>query len=154
MSQRLSPLIEGGNVSDTGAGLRVAERAGDLQGNALLVAAATLGIIGLAVAAQAMGRHLSIRRDDEQILFGLGFARRDRMAAAASVLTPAVVVGALASIPVAVALSPLLPLGLSRRADPDLGLHLDVVVVGLGALATLAIGLLVVAFVGATVAAT
>ena len=147
VSQRLSPLIEGGDIGDIAASLRVAERAGDLQRNALLVAAATIGMIGLVVAAQAMGRHISVRRNDEQVLLGLGLDRSQRMAAVAAVLAPAVVMGAVASVPVAVVLSPLLPLGLSRRADPDVGLHLDLHVVGVGALATVVAGSLVVAFV-------
>ena len=147
VSQRLSPLIQGGDIGNTGASMRVAERAGDLQGNALLVAAVAIGMIGLVVAAQAMGRHISVRRDDEQILLGLGFDRLRRMAAVAAVLAPAVVVGAVLAVPVAVGLSPLLPLGLSRRADPDLGLHLDLLVVGIGALATVVIGVTMVVFV-------
>ncbi len=147
VKQRLSPLVEGGDIGDTAANLRVAQRAGELQRNALLVAAATIGMIGLVVAAQAMGRHMSVRRDDEHVLLGLGFDRSQRMAAVAAALAPAVVMGAFASIPVAVAFSPLLPLGLSRRADPDVGLHVDLLVVGVGALAALAVGALVVAFV-------
>jgi hypothetical protein len=147
VSQRLSPLIEGGDIGDTAASLKVAQRAGDLQRNALLVAATTIGMIGLMVAAQAMGRHVSVRREDEQVLLGLGLDRSQRMTAVAAALAPALLTGAVASVPVAVALSPLLPLGLSRRADPDVGLHLDLLVVGVGALATLTIGALVVAFV-------
>ena len=147
VSQRLSPLIESGDIGNIGASLRVAERAGDLQGNALLVAAVAIGMIGLVVASQAMGRHISVRHDDEQILLGLGFDRVQRMAAVAAVLAPALVVGAVLAVPVAVGLSPLLPLGLSRRADPDLGLHLDLVVVGVGALATLMIGAMMIVFV-------
>jgi ABC-type lipoprotein release transport system permease subunit len=148
VSQRLSPLVGNGNIRAlTTAGLVVGERAGDFQRSALLIAAVTIGMIGLVVTAQAMGRHMSVRRDDEQILLGLGLDRSQRMAAVGCVLAPAVVVGAAGAVPVTVALSPLLPLGLSRRADPDIGLHLDPVVVGVGVLATLAVGALMVAFV-------
>ncbi len=147
VSQRLTPLITGGDIGNSSSSLRVAERAGDLQSNALLVAAATIGMIGLVVAAQAMGRHISVRRDDEQVLLGLGLDRKQRMAAVAAVLAPAVVMGAGAALPVAVVLSPLLPLGLSRRADPDVGLHLDLLVVGVGVLTTMVVGAMVVAFV-------
>jgi ABC-type lipoprotein release transport system permease subunit len=148
VSQRLSPLVGNGNIRAlTTASLVVSERAGELQRSALLIAAATIGMIGLVVTAQAMGRHMSVRRDDEQILLGLGLDRSQRMAAVGCVLAPAVIVGAVGAVPVTVALSPLLPLGLSRRADPDIGLHLDLVVVGVGVLATLAGGALVVAFV-------
>ena len=147
VSQRLSPLIESGDIGNTGASLRVAERAGDLQRNALLAAAVVIGTIGLVVAAQAMGRHISVRRDDEQILLGLGFDRLRRMAAVAAVLAPAVVVGSVLAGPIAVGLSPLLPLGLSRRADPDLGVHLDLAVVVVGVLVTSVIGAMMIVFV-------
>jgi hypothetical protein len=148
VAQRLSPLVETGNIRALTTGsLVVAERAGDLQRSALLIAALTIGMIGLVVTAQAMGRHMSVRRDDEQILLGLGLDSSQRMAAVGCVLAPPVVVGAAGAVPVTVALSPLLPLGLSRRADPDIGLHLSFVVVGLGVLATLVVGALVVAFV-------
>jgi ABC-type lipoprotein release transport system permease subunit len=148
VAQRLSPLVETGNIRAlTTASLVVAERAGELQRTALLIAALTIGMIGLVVTAQAMGRHMSVRRDDEQILLGLGLDRPQRMAAVGCVLAPAVIVGAAGAVPMTVALSPLLPLGLSRRADPDIGLHLPFLVVGVGVLATLAVGALVVAFV-------
>ena len=147
VSQRLSTLITNGDIGDSNANLRVAERAGDLQAYALLIAATIIGMIGLVVAAQAMARHMSVRRNDEQVLLGLGLDRLQRMAAVGFTLAPAVVVGSIGALPVAVAFSPFLPLGLSRRADPDVGLHLDFVVVGVGALATLVLGCLMVAFV-------
>ena len=50
----------------------------------------------------------------------------------ASVVT---VVGALAAALVAVAVSPLLPIGIARRSDPNPGFHVDWVVLGLGVVA-------------------
>ncbi len=138
--QRLSTMVSNGDVGNNAAGLGVARRAGHLQENALLIAAAVVGLIGLLVVAQAMSRHASVRRDDEPVLAALGLDRFRRAAAVWCSLVPAVVAGAVGSVVVAYAMSPLFPLGLARRADPDVGLHLDIAVVLGGVAMTLVVG--------------
>ena len=138
--QRLSTMVSDGDVGNNAAGLGVARRAGHLQENALLIAAAVVGLIGLLVVAQAMSRHASVRRDDEPVLAALGLDRFHRAAAVWCSLVPAVVAGAVGSVVVAYAMSPLFPLGLARRADPDVGLHLDIAVVLGGVAMALVVG--------------
>ena len=47
-------------------------------------------------------------------------------------LLPAAVGGALLAVVLAYALSPLMPVGIAREADPDLGLSFDPLVLGVG----------------------
>jgi putative ABC transport system permease protein len=137
VSQELSGLVADGDVSSNVASLEVVNRSGDVQGNALFVAAGVVGLVGLLVLGHAMARFVSVRQRDEGILAALGLTRGERAGAAFGLMTPAVVVGAVGAVLVAIGLSPLFPAGLSRRADPDAGLHADTVVLALGALGSI-----------------
>ena len=53
------------------------------------------------------------------------------------------VVGAIGAIAISVALSPLSPVGLARRAEPDPGLHVDAAVTFVGALVTVVVALVI-----------
>ena len=63
-------------------------------------------------------------------------------------VVPVALAGAAVAVVAAVLASPLFPVGVARQAEPDLGLHVDAAVLGLGALAVA----VVVSAIGAVVA--
>ena len=114
-----------------------------VEASALLALAAVAASAGALSAAQGFFRHLAGSATDRDVLAALGMTRRDRVGAAAwSGVVIAVGATALA-VAVAIVGSPLLPVGLGRRAEPSPGVSVDGVVIGLGAtsiLLVLAVG--------------
>jgi hypothetical protein len=110
--------------------------------------AALAALAGLAVLAQASARQALAEDADYPVLTTLGLRPRDL--AAVSLLRTAVIAaaGAAGGVAVAVALSPIAPLGEARLAEPAPGLQADGPVLGYGALATV----LVLLAVGAVIA--
>jgi hypothetical protein len=106
---------------------------------ALLLCAAGAGLAGVVAVGQASARHLSHPSGDEFALAALGMDRRQRVGAMTASMFPAAVGGALLALAVAIAGSPLMPVGLARKADPDLGVSVDVTVLGLGFLGVVVI---------------
>ena len=121
----LSRLVEEGQVEETGDVLRSAQRAAELQRNALLIAAATVAVTALLAIGQAVTRHLAPRREDAHVLAAIGLTAAERRRAGLYAILPALVAGAFGGVALAVVASPLLPLGIARRADPDGGVHAD-----------------------------
>ncbi len=116
-----------------------------VQAVALWVLAALVALAGVAVFAQSLARQTFLESVEYPTLRSLGMSPRQLMAVG---ITRAAAIGALgAGIAVAVgfALSPLLPTGLARIAEPDPGFAFDGVVIAIGALSTF----LIVVFVSA-----
>ncbi|MDQ3640177.1 MAG: FtsX-like permease family protein [Actinomycetota bacterium] len=101
----------------------------------LALFAVAAGLVGMVAVAQALGRHLSQSAADETVLASVGMTRPQRIAAASLALAPTVAGGALLAAVVAVLASPLMPVGIARRAEPNPGLSIDAPVLGLGAVA-------------------
>ena len=101
----------------------------------LTVFALIAGVVAIAAVGQAIGRHLSTAGADQQVLAALGLSPRSRRAAMLLAVAPIAAGGALVAFVAAVLASPLMPIGLARRAEPDPGISIDVVVLVLGALA-------------------
>jgi hypothetical protein len=112
------------------------------------ILAALTALAGLAVLAQALARQALAEDDDYPVLTTLGLRPRDLAALGLFRAAVVAVAGAAVGIGVAVALSPIAPLGEARLADPYPGFQADGLVLVLGALAT--VGL--VLGVGAVVA--
>jgi hypothetical protein len=112
------------------------------------ILAALAALAGLAVLAQASARQALAEDADYPVLTTLGLRPRDL--AAVSLLRTAVIAGAggAGGVAVAVALSPIAPLGEARLAESAPGLQADWLVLGYGALATV----LVLLAVGAVIA--
>jgi len=92
------------------------------------------GVAVLLIAAQAMARLISASTIDREILRSLGADPTDTVLDGLIGITGAVVLGSLLAAAVAVALSPLAPLGPVRAVDPH-GISFDWTVLGLGAAA-------------------
>jgi hypothetical protein len=113
-------------------------------GTALRVFGLVAAAAGLLAVGQAVARLQQAASADDETLGALGANGRERWARLVVPSGLAVVSGALLGVGIAVAASPLFPIGLARRADPDLGLHVDGTVILLGgAAAVLLVGGLV-----------
>jgi ABC-type lipoprotein release transport system permease subunit len=113
-----------------------------LQAQGLRVLALLGGIAVLLLAGQALARQATLESSEHPLLRSLGMTRRQLFALGLlRVAAVAAVAGAVA-FGVAVALSPLAPIGAARMADPDPGLTVDIAIVGGGAMATAALLLL------------
>jgi hypothetical protein len=107
--------------------------------------AALAGAVAIGI---TMSRDISLTSVDQETLRQLGCTRRQRVMVAGSSALLISSGGALLAIPLAIALSPLFPLGVARRADPDVGFHADWTVLVLGVVAMAAM-LLTIALIAA-----
>jgi hypothetical protein len=92
-------------------------------------------LICLVLAAQALARQLRRGEEDRRVMRALGASRFDALGEGLIPLLGVVVIGSLLAFVVAVALSPLAPLGPVRRVYPSGGFNFDWTVLGLGFLA-------------------
>jgi len=117
----------------------VVERSIHLQAVALWLLAGLVAVSGVLIAGQLLSRLMLIEATDHATLGALGMSARDR--ALLGVVRAGAVggVAALAGTVAAIAVSPVMPTGLARIAEPDPGLEVDALVVGLGAAATVVI---------------
>jgi hypothetical protein len=99
-----------------------------LAGVAALAGAVTLAIV--------LSRDLAASADDQSTLRALGLTRSERVLARVPRVLMIVAVGGLLAVAGAIALSPMFPVGIARLADPDVGVHVDWLVVLVGAVAT------------------
>ncbi len=110
---------------------------------ALWIFCLVAAVAGLVTISIVVTRDLTQTRNDNDSLRALGFTRRERAAANGPRLLFVAVVGSLVAGLVAIAASPLFPVGIARRADPNPGLHADWLILGLGTLALLVVTVLV-----------
>jgi ABC-type lipoprotein release transport system permease subunit len=103
-----------------------------------LIAALAAAVLVL-VLGQGVARRIALDATDNTALHALGATRGQLWAVAMLRATGAGALGALGAVALAVALSPLTPIGNARLAEPDPGLDLDVAVVLGGAAALLLI---------------
>ena len=115
---------------------------------ALYVFAAVVGVAGIAAIGFVVGRVQHAASGDDRILGALGVGRAGRWARLVAPGWVAVVAGTVLGLVLSVAASPLHPIGLARRADPDLGVDIDWTVLLLGGSGALVVGLGLVAGVG------
>jgi ABC-type antimicrobial peptide transport system permease subunit len=99
---------------------------------ALWIFAAVVALAGFVIIAIMLARFTAQTTADQSPLRALGLTRRERVIVGVPQALTIAVGGALIAIAVALAASPLFPVGLARRADPDPGLHADWLVLVLG----------------------
>ncbi|MGZ6884835.1 MAG: FtsX-like permease family protein [Acidimicrobiia bacterium] len=124
------------------------EHATDLERIGLLLFAAATALASLVLVGQAIARSVYAMAEDAPTVGALGMVRPDIVRA---LVVPQLIVaalGAAGAIGVAVVLSPLFPVGLAGRLDPDVGVHLDALVVLPGAV-VVGLAVLAAAFLAA-----
>jgi hypothetical protein len=108
------------------------ERAIRPQALALAIFAALTAVIGLAVTGQLLARQLAADAADFPVLRALGATRNWLAAEALARLALATVTGAVIAACLAVAASPLMPIGQARLAEPHPGTDADLPVLAVG----------------------
>jgi hypothetical protein len=107
-----------------------------------LVLAGLAGLAAVAVIGQALARQAAAESSDYPVLAALGMSPRQLTALSMLRTLAVAAAGAVGAMVMATLLSPLAPAGEARLADPAPGLSIDVAVIGLGALATVAVVLI------------
>lgn len=110
------------------------EQAAGVQARALLIFALLAALAGIVAVGQALSRHLTRMVPPRLITASVGMTRRQHFSIGVLETIPVAIGGALVAVPLAVAASPLLPIGLSRQAEPHPGFAFDALVVVPGAL--------------------
>ena len=139
--ERVDP--EAGFVS---IGLDGVRRAVDLESRAMQAFAVLAAVAGLGLVGQALARQLTAEAADHPSLRAVGMTGRELAAVALARTAVVAAAGAALATALAVALSPLTPIGLARKADPDGGISVDVPVLTLGALAIVLVVCAIAAF--------
>ena len=101
---------------------------------------AIAALVCLVLAGQAISRQVSSEEDERRVLWSFGASRAVTLADALIGILAAVAIGSLLALVVAVALSPLAPIGPVRAVYPDRGIAFDWTVLGAG-LVALVVGL-------------
>lgn len=101
----------------------------------LLLCAACAALTVLVAVGLAVSRHLTRSPSELLTMRALGVTRREQTVSSAAALLPVALGGAALAVVLALALSPLMPVGIAREAEPDPGLSFDPLVLGLGFLA-------------------
>ena len=114
------------------------------QADALGLFAALAGLAVLVVIGQLLGRQLMIGASDYPVLSALGAGRRQLFWLAVLRAGAVSAAGAGISVVIAVAASPLMPIGPARLAEPDPGVHVNLAVLGIGLVAVAALPVLVI----------
>jgi ABC-type lipoprotein release transport system permease subunit len=117
------------NLSDQAAQI---ERAIRPEAFALGLFALVIALTGAVLLAQAMLRQLRASRTDFATLRALGLTERRLWCINLMQVGAVAVLGAAAAVVLSVLLSPSMPLGAARAAEPNPGISVDVVVLGLG----------------------
>lgn len=132
----LMPVLDAEAVSK-----RVTNGTG-LEATGLAMFGLAVALAGSVLIGQALTRSVRSGAADLPALTAMGFTRFDAAVAMAMPHLVVVVVGVVVAVVGATALSPRFPIGLSRKVDPEVGVHVDLTVLGLG------ISLMVVVLVG------
>ncbi|MEX2267406.1 MAG: FtsX-like permease family protein [Acidimicrobiia bacterium] len=111
----------------------------DVLATGLRVFAAIALLTGLVVIAVGSRRFIDDGAVDLPALRALGTSRAQRIVASGLPVAVMGVVGAAVAVIGAVLASPLMPVGLARKAEPDLGIDLDMAVLGIGFVAAVAL---------------
>jgi putative ABC transport system permease protein len=121
------------------------ERAIRPQAVALAVFAVLAGLIGLAVIGQLLARQLVLDSVEFPILRALGMTRGSLAALSLARLAVVTLAGAVIAVAVAIAASPLMPIGPARLAEPQPGIEVNLALLGVGlvAIAVLPLAVLV-----------
>jgi ABC-type antimicrobial peptide transport system permease subunit len=139
------PQTQGVSVTDFADQQVKVEQAILPQADALALFAALAGLAALAVIGQLLSRQLIAGASDYPVLSALGADRRQLFALAMARAALVSAAGGCLAVAIAVAASPLMPIGPTRLAEPDPGVQVNVTILGLGLAAVAMLPVLVIA---------
>ena len=119
-------------VGDLDAQAAATERAIQPEAIALAIFAALAGLIALAVMSQLIGRQVLLDSSEHPVLSALGMTRRDLVVLSLLRVGIVTLFGALVAVAVAIAASPLMPIGPARVAEPSPGIEVNLAILGVG----------------------
>ena len=122
----ITPASETDRKIDSGIGVIV---------TALALCSLVAALAGGLAVAQGLSRHFDVQMASDRWVAALGMTRFDRVATQVITAVPVAVLGAVVAVGISVAASPLLPVGIARRAEPNPGIAVDGTVVVLGFIA-------------------
>ena len=122
-----------------------AERAIRPQAAALAVFAALAGLIALAIIGQLLTRQVVLDSAEFPILRALGMGRSRLAALSLSRVILVTIAGAVIAVGFAIVVSPLMPIGPARAAEPSPGIEVNLAILGAGFAVIAATPLLLVA---------
>jgi ABC-type antimicrobial peptide transport system permease subunit len=126
-------------IADEDAQAATIERAIRPQAVALILFALALGVTALLIVGQVATRVLAAAAADHGVLAALGMTRRQLLAASLAEVAAATLGGAALAVAVAVAASPLTPIGPGRLIEPSPGVSVNAGVLGTGFAAIVAL---------------
>ena len=121
------------------------EQAIQPQADALALFAALAGLAVLVVIGQLLSRQLITGASDYPVLSALGTDRRQLFGLAMARAGLVSTAGGCLAVAIAVAASPLMPIGPARLAEPDPGVQVNLAILGLGLVAVAVLPVLVIA---------
>lgn len=132
-----APLGQPGEfqVQPTSETVGAVQQSIDVVVSGLVVFAIVAALAGLVVVGVVLRRFVDGGASDLDTLRGLGLPRSSRVLALAVPIAPIAIVGPVVAVVGAVLASPIFPFGLGRRAEPNLGVDVDALVLALGFLA-------------------
>jgi ABC-type antimicrobial peptide transport system permease subunit len=107
------------------------------ESQALWALAALIGLAALAILGQAIARQIYLDSDELPALRAIGMSRGQLLGLGLARASVIGILAALLSIPIAILLSPLTPIGLARLAEPHPGIWIDGMSLAIGAAAIL-----------------
>jgi ABC-type lipoprotein release transport system permease subunit len=119
------------------------QRSIQFESQALWVLCALVALAALAVLGQALARQVYLESADLPVLRALGMSRGQLVGLGMLRVLIIAAVAALLTVPTAILVSPLTPIGLARIAEPDLGFTMDAFPLLLGASLVLLLTVLV-----------
>ena len=135
-------------VQDLAIDSQGAQNAIDVLAVALWVFAGVAALAGLVAITIVLSREISLTAIDQTTQSALGLTRPQRIAVGGLQALPVALGGVFLAVVGAAVASPLFPIGVARRAEPDPGLRIDWTVFALGTVAVV-VGILLIAFLTA-----
>jgi hypothetical protein len=120
------------SVGEEVGGEQTVRNAIQLQTLGLYLIAGVLAVAGLLFAGQAVARQSRLEWSDAAVLDAIGMTRREMVGASAIRAAAVAGLGSVVAVAVAIALSPLGPVGIGRAAEPYRGIRVDWTVLGIG----------------------
>ena len=145
MLARRYPATQGLTAINLADEVTATERAIRPQAVTLALFAALAGLIALVVIGQLLSRQLSLDSAESPVLRTLGMTPRGLAALSLARLAVITAAGGLAAVMIAMAASPLMPIGPARLAEPHPGVDINLVILGTGCAAIITLPLLLLA---------